>query len=94
MGGGLHLTTKELGIACGDIVVEKVDKKQCCKCRGHKVLDMFRGDRDTCTGCPARRKKWADNNPEKVRELSWKYGEERKEEKKAYNQDYNWREVK
>ena len=38
-------------------------------------------------------KKWADNNPEKVRELSRKYGEEHKEEKKAYNQEYNQREV-
>ena len=34
---------------------------------------------------------WLGNNPEKVRELSRKYGEEHhKEEKKAYNQEHNW----
>ena len=38
---GKHLKTTRHGIACGDIVVEEVEKKQCCKCRGHKVLDMF-----------------------------------------------------
>ena len=32
--------------ACGAIVVEEVEKKQCCKCRGHKVLNMLRGDLD------------------------------------------------
>ena len=31
--------------------------------------------------------------PRKVRELSAKYGEEHKEETKAYNQEYNRREV-
>ena len=73
MGGG-HLTTRKHGIVC-DIVVEEVEK-QCCKCRGHKVLNMFRGDNATCNGCLAHRKKWAGSNPEKVRELSRKYGEE------------------
>ena len=34
-----------------------------------------------CNGYLAHRKKLADNNPEKVRELSRKYGEEHKEEK-------------
>ena len=43
---------------------------------------------------PAHRKTCADNNPEKVRELSRKYGEEHKEEKKAYNQACNQREIK
>ena len=33
------------------------------------------------------------NNPEKVREFSGKYGEEDQEERKAYNQEYNRREV-
>ena len=32
---GGHLTTRKHGIVCGDIVVEEVEKKQCCKCRGH-----------------------------------------------------------
>ena len=54
---------------------------------------MFRGDKATCNGCLAHRKKWAKNYPEKVRELSRKYGEEHKEEKKPYNQEYNRREV-
>ena len=70
-------------IACGEIVVEEVEKKQCWKCKGHKALEMFRGDNATCNGCLAHRKKWA----EKVRELSRKYGEEYKEEKKPYNQE-------
>ena len=90
---GKHLKTTKHGIACGEIVVEEVEKKQCCKCRGHKVLEMFSGENATCNGCLAHRKKWADNNPEKVKELSWKYGEEHKEEKKVYNQEYNQREV-
>ena len=53
---------------------------------------MFRGENATYNRCPARRKKWAGNNPDKVRELSRKY-EEHKEEKKAYNQDCNRREA-
>ena len=77
---------------CNSIVVEQVDKKQCCKCRGHQVLEMFKGDNATCNGCLAHRKKWAGNNPAKVRELSQRSGEH-KEEKKAYNQEYNGRET-
>ena len=57
------------------------------------MLEMFSGENATCNGCLAHRKKWADNNPEKVKELSRKYGEEPKEEKKVYNQEYNQREV-
>ena len=79
MGG--RLTTRKHGIACDDLVVEEVGKKQCCKCRGRKVLDMLRGDSATCNGCLAHRKKWAGNHTEKVCELSRKYGEEHKEEK-------------
>ena len=90
---GKHLKTTKHGIACGDIVVEEVEKKQCCKCGGHKVLEMFSGENATCIGCLAHGKKLANNNPEKVKELSRKYGEEHKEEKKAYNQEYNQREV-
>ena len=91
--GGKHLKTTKHGITSGNIVVEEVEKKQCCKCGGHKVLEMFSGENATCNVCLAHRKKWADNNPEKVRELSRKYGEEQKEEKKVYNQEYNQREV-
>ena len=40
---GKHLKTTKHGIACGEIVVEEVEKKQCWKCRGHKGLEMFRG---------------------------------------------------
>ncbi len=79
--GGGPLTTRKHGIACGDIVVEEVEEKQCCKCRG------LRGDDATCNGSLAHRKKWARNKPEKVRELKRKYGEEHKEEKNAYNQE-------
>ena len=57
------------------------------------MLEMFSGANATCNVCLAHRKKWADNNPEKVRELSQKYGEEHKEEQKVYNQEYNQREV-
>ena len=38
VGGGGHFTTRKHGMACGDIVVEEVEKKQCYKCRGHNVL--------------------------------------------------------
>ena len=38
------LTSRKHGIECGDIVVEEVEKKQCCKYRGHKVLEIFGGD--------------------------------------------------
>ena len=41
---------------------------------------MFGGENATFNGCLAHREKWAGNNPEKVRELPWRYGEERKEE--------------
>ena len=41
----------------------------------------------------SKEKKWAGNNPDKVRELSRNYGEEHKEEKKAYNQECNRREA-
>ena len=53
---GKHLRTKKHGIACGDIVVEEVEKKQCCKCGGHKVLEMFSGENATCNVCLAHRK--------------------------------------
>ena len=38
---GGHLTTRKHG--SGDIVVEEVGKKQYCNCRGHKVLEVFKG---------------------------------------------------
>ena len=75
---------RKLGIACGDIVVEEVEKKQCCNCRGHTVLEMLRGDNATCNGCLAHRKKiggWRVMTHPLVRELSGKSGEEHKEEK-------------
>ena len=87
---GKHLKTTKHGIACGEIVVEEVEKKQCWKCRGHKGLEMFRGGNATCNGCLAHREKWARNNAEKVRELWQKYHAEHREEinekKKVYNQ--------
>ena len=87
---GKHLRTTKHGIACGDIVVEEAEKQQCCKCRGHKGLEMFRGNNATCKGCLAHREKWAGNNPEKVRELWQTYHAEHREEtnekKKVYNQ--------
>ena len=84
---GRHFQTKKHGIACGDVVLEEVEKKQCWECRGHKVLEMFRGENATCNGCLAQRERWAGNNPEKVRELSRRYGAEHKEEKNAYNHE-------
>ena len=66
----MFLATRKHGIACGDIVVEEVEKKQYCKCRGHKVLEMFWGDNVICNGCLAHRNKWAGNDPEKVMEVS------------------------
>ena len=57
------------------------------------VLEMLSGDSATCNGCLAHRKIWADNQPEKLGELSQKYGGEHKEEKQAYNQEYIGREV-
>ena len=87
---GKHLKTTKHGIACGEIVVEEVEKKQCWKCRGHKGLEMFRGGNATCNGCLAHREKWAGNNAEKVRELWQKYHAEHREEinekRKVYNQ--------
>ena len=87
---GKHLQTTKHGIACGEIVVEEVEKKQCWKCRGHKGLEMFRGENATCNGCLAHKEKWAGNNVEKVRELWQKYHAEHREEinekKKVYNQ--------
>lgn len=50
-----HLRTRRQGIACGDIVVEKVEKKHFCKCRRHKELGMFSGKTVTCNGCLAHR---------------------------------------
>ena len=88
-----HLKTTKHGITSGNIVVEEVEKKQCGKCRGHKVLEMFSGENATCNVCPAHRKAWSKNNPEKNRELSRKYGENIRRKKKAYNQEYNQREV-
>ena len=77
---GKHLKTTKHGIACGEIVVEEVEKKQSWKCRGHKGLEMFRGENATCNGCLAHREKWAGNNAEKVRELWQKYHAEHREE--------------
>ena len=34
---------------CG-VVVEEVEKKQCCKCRGHTGLEMFSGENAICNG--------------------------------------------
>ena len=45
-GWGGHVTTRKHGLARGDIVVD-VEKKQCCKRRGRKVLEMFRGENVT-----------------------------------------------
>ena len=81
--GENDLKTTKHGITSGNIVVEEVEKKQCCKCRGHKVLEMFSGENATCNVCLAHRKAWSKNNPEKNRELSRKYGEEHKEEKEG-----------
>ena len=67
------MQTRKHGIACGDIVVDEVEKKQCCKCRGHKRFEMFRGDSATCKGCLAYREKWAGNNTERVEESGQKY---------------------
>ena len=36
------------GLPCGDIVLEEVEKKQCWKCRGRKLLEMFRGENASC----------------------------------------------
>ena len=36
------------GLTCGDIVLEEVEKKQCWKCRGRKLLEMFRGENASC----------------------------------------------
>ena len=50
------------------------------------MLEMFRGDDATCNRCLARRKK----NGQVIIQTksgSRKYGEEHKEEKKAYNQE-------
>ncbi len=55
--------------------MEEVQKKT--------MLEMFGVVDAACNGYVAHRKKWADNNPEKVRELSRKYGEEHKEEKES-----------
>ena len=52
--------------------------------REKTMLEM--GENATCNRCLAHRKKWVENIPERVRVLSRKYGEEHKEEKKAYNQ--------
>ena len=41
--------TRKHGIACGNVVVEEVEKKQCCKCKGLKGLEMFGGDDATCS---------------------------------------------
>lgn len=81
------MTTRNHGIACDDIVVESVEKKQCHKGRGHKALEILRGDNAICNGCLVRRKEWAGNNPEKIWELSRTYGEEHEEEKKLYKQE-------
>ena len=45
-GWGGHVTTRKHGLARGDIVVD-VEKKQCCKRRGRKVLEMFSGENVT-----------------------------------------------
>ena len=78
------------------LVVEEVGRKRCCKCRGHKVLKISSGENATCNECLAHRKKWAGNNPKKdwkSRGVVTEYGEQHKEEKNTYNQEYNQREV-
>ena len=70
------MQTRKYGIACGDIVVNKVEKNQCCKCKGRKGLEMFRRDDATCKLCLAHREQWAGNNTERVEELWQKYHEE------------------
>ena len=54
-----HVQTRKHGIACGDIAVEEVEKKQSWTCKGQEglALDMFRGDNATCNGCLAHREK-------------------------------------
>ncbi len=85
-----HLKTRKHGIVCGDIVVEEVEKKRCWKYRGHKGLEMFRGENATCNGCLAHREKWAGNFPEKLKELWQNYHVENRdvinEKEKTYNQ--------
>ena len=70
--------------------LKKLRKKRCWKCRGHKGLEMFRGENATCNGCLAHREKWAGNNPEKIKELWQNYHVENRdvinEKEKAYNQ--------
>ena len=58
-------------LAGGDIV--------CWKCRGHKGLEMFRGENAKCNW-----EKWAGNHPEKIKELWQSYHVENRG--KVYNQ--------
>ena len=73
---------------------EKVEKKQCRKCRCWRVLELYRGENLTCNICLGHRENWAKKNPEKVKEMNRKYREENpdeiREKKKAYNQIEIW----
>ena len=61
------------------------------------MLEIFSGENATCNGCLAHRKKSQGiilKKIEQVGELSQNIiGEEHEEEKNAYNQEYNQREV-
>ena len=92
IGWGEHLRTQRHGIACGSIVVEEEVMKKHCKCRGHKGLDMFRRENATCNGCLAHRKNWRIITQKKLGSCHGSV-EEHKETRKAYNQQYNQREV-
>ena len=48
---------------------------------------MFRHENGACDVCLGYRKKWTNNNPEKL-QTHVKYGEERKEENKYNNKEY------
>ena len=76
------------------VIIDEKKVKQCRKCGCYKVLELYRGENETCNLCLDSRKRWAQKNPEKVKEMNRKYrGEnpdEIREKKKAYNQIEIW----
>ena len=56
-------------------------------------IELYRGENAICNVCLGYRESWAKKNEEKVRDMNRNYWVLHKEEKKAYNKEYNKLEI-
>ena len=84
--GNMQTGNFDVDTVCVAIEDEK-ERKKCRKCRCYKALELYRGENETCNLCLDSRKRWAEKNPEKVKEMNQIYWDRMKEKKKKHNKE-------